>query len=184
MRARALSKSIQERQEMDVGLFTAGVAAAAALLGSALGHWGAARLQTQRLAHEADRADAALLREQCERCLAHVLETRARVEALFPFLGELPKLALESGKSCAHQAAREAYAVALLYLDAARPAAKGFFAATAEMTVAFGREAELDEGDLRDVVSAWRVSVEALEDAPAALASDTQRPARRRAGAG
>lgn len=148
---------------MDGGVFTALIAAGSALGGAALAHWGAQHLQAQRLDREAARERSALLRQQRAECLGWVLEAAARIEAALLAINNPGLSSAHPDKSSA-TAARRAYAVALLSLAAARPAAKAFYQSTARLQLALEAANAADAAAIGVAVSLWRADCEALEN--------------------
>lgn len=144
------------------GVLVAGIAAGAALAGSALSYWGALRLQARQDARTDALARAALRRDQRAACLGWVLEARTRMEALMPRLTD-PGWPFPPAEELPGVAARRAYAAALLYLADARPCAKAFY----QSTVSAQRALERPSGDSVDAVvravESWRQSCEAME---------------------
>lgn len=148
---------------LDAPLLTAFIAAGAALAGSALGHWGALRLQAQRFEREHAAQQAALLRQQQAEFLGWVLLAQVRIEALLPRPPEPP--AVPPPAESAATAARQAYAVALLSLPSVRPLAKAFYQSTAGLQLLLESD---DVAAIGRVLATWRQDLEAIE---AALAS-------------
>ncbi len=155
---------------MDDTVWIGILSALSALAGGGLAQWGAmraARIQaetTERreaLQWERQKSDkqAAARAAKGEEFLGWVLLAEGRMlDRLVHRPSAVP--AAESPAS----AARQAYAVALLYLDAVRPLAKEFYLATAQMQTA------IDEGDaekIREWTGAWRKSLSTIEDAVA-----------------
>lgn len=147
-------------------VLTALIAGLSALAGAALANWSAARQQDRQDRMAALRERQALMRQHRAECLGWVLEARTRIEALLPRLNNQKVPSAPADKTAA-VAARQAYAVALLYLVDARQPAKAFYQATVQMQLALD-----DPGDkLQEAIAAWRLSYEALENCLADLAS-------------
>lgn len=162
-------------------LWTALIAAGAALAGSALAHWGAARLQAQRFSQEQALQQTGEVRQQRAACLGWVLQAVQRMEALLLLqdaqrLEEDPqdqRLSRVPAAESAATAAREAYAVALLSLAAVRPVAKAFYLSTARLQLAIESPPQksvaecggVDAAALGRLSAAWRKDYEALEKA-------------------
>lgn len=153
-------------------VLTALIASLSALGGAALANWSAARQASRQADREMQRERQALLRQQRADCLSWALETRTRMEAVMPGLGSQSIYAVDSDKTPV-VAARQAYAVALLYLAAARPSAKAFYQSTAKLQLAL---AEPSAGvGLPELASSWRESCEVLEKCLTALSDDDLR---------
>lgn len=156
---------------MDGAVLTALIAACSALGGAAVAHWGAWRLQAQRLEREAERERSARRRQQRAECLGWVLETRSRMEALLPLLRGETVSPVSSDKT-ALAAARQAYAVALLSLVAARPAAKAFYQSSARLQLALYKPIAEDGGEIPALSSTWHADYAAFEALLASLTDD------------
>lgn len=145
---------------MPDGIVTALIAALSALGGAALAHWGALRVQAQRLDREAERDRAALRRQQRAECLGWVLEAATRMEAL---LLKDPESFSVSADKTASVAARQAYAATLLYLAAARPSASTFYQSTVRLQLALEKPSEGAVAGIGELTAPWRADCEALE---------------------
>ena len=143
-------------------VLTALIAAGAALSGSALANWSAARQQIRQDRRQAEKDSQALLRQKREECMGWVLEARTRIESVMPGLGCLELGAVPADKTPV-AAARQAYAVALLYLADVRPSAKAFYQSTAKLQLALTAPIGEDGVGVPGLVDAWRKDFEALE---------------------
>ena len=149
---------------MDNTILVGLLSALSALAGAALTQWGAGRLakiQAERAAQREavlwSRQQAAQAAARSEEFLGVVLVSQSRM--LDRLEGRRPKSppgsAPDSGAAAPAAAARQAYAVALLYLDALRPLAKDFYLASARLQWA------LEQGDDAAAVQqsqAWQQS--------------------------
>lgn len=144
------------------GVAVAAIAAGAALAGSALSYWGALRLQARQDARADGLARAARLRDQRAVCLGWVLEARTRMEALAPGVRDPESFAVSPDRSAA-AAARQAYAVALLYLADVRPCAKAFYQSTVSAQLALEKPSADSAGRIGVLMDSWRESCEAME---------------------
>lgn len=144
------------------GVLVAAIAAGAALAGSALSYWAALRLQQRQDARADALARAALRRDQRAACLGWVLEARTRMEALAPGLRD-PESSPVSPDRSAAAAARQAYAVALLYLADVRPCAKAFYQSTVSAQLALEKPSADSAGRIGVLMDSWRESCDAME---------------------
>ena len=144
------------------GVAVAAIAAGAALAGSALSYWGALRLQAMQQASSAQRERQALRRDQRAACLGWVLEARTRMEALAPGVRDPESFPVSPDRS-AGAAARQAYAVALLYLADVRPCAKAFYQSTVSAQLALEKPSADSAGRIGVLMDSWRESCEAME---------------------
>lgn len=160
---------------MDNGLWIGLLSAFSALAGAGIAQWGAyrsAKLQAdrseQREVQQWEREQAnkhqAMLMEKQEEFLGFVLLTETRVIGFLDNLErekEFPLSAAEQPVS----SARQAYAVALLYLDDMHPLAKQFHEATGKLQVVLTNK----DGTAAWIqASSWRKSLSAIEEALAA----------------
>ena len=144
------------------GVAVAAIAAGAALAGSALSYWGALRLQAMQQASSAERERQALRRDQRAACLGWVLEARTRMEALAPGVRDPESFPVSPDRS-AGAAARQAYAVALLYLAGVRPCARAFYQSTVSAQLALEKPSADSAGRIGVLMDSWRESCEAME---------------------
>lgn len=143
-------------------VLTALISACAALGGAALANWSAVRRQASQDARLEQNELRSLFRQKREECLSWVLEARTRIESVMPGLGYQELDALPADKMPA-VAARQAYAVALLYLADVRPLTKAFYQSTAKLQLALTAPIGEDGGGIPDLIGAWRKDYEALE---------------------
>lgn len=157
----AVEEIVSERMISD-SVITALIAAASAIGGAALANFSALLRQAQQDATQDNRAKIALLNQKREECLGYVLEARTRIESFI--LGPLnhESSSIPSDKTPG-AAARQAYAVALLYLVAARPSAKAFYRSTTQLQLALAEPNWGAAEGVSDLVAAWRQDYEQLE---------------------
>ena len=152
------------------GLWVGVLSAFSALAGAAIAQWGAMRSAALQAKHQADRD----IQQRSQELLDQQTEVSARKREEFlglvllaeslmtgrlsQFLKGLPLADAQTPAS----AARQAYAVALLYLADMHPLAKVFYDTTAQLQLVF-------EGDkkssLPELTSAWRKSISDIEAA-------------------
>ncbi len=156
---------------MDNTILVGLLSALSALAGAGLTQWGSGRLAKIQ-AERAERREALLWSQQqaaqlaakSEEFLGLVLLSQSRM--LDRLAGQSPKSfpgsAPESDATSPAAAARQAYAVALLYLAALRPLAKDFYLASARLQMA------LEQGDDTAAIQqsqAWNQSFASIEEA-------------------
>lgn len=158
---------------MDNGLWIGALSAFSALAGAGLAQWGALRAAALHSRHQADRdtlqRSQALLDRQTE------VSARKREEFLglvllaeslmIGRLNQFLKGSPVSDTQTPASAARQAYAVALLYLADMPQLAKAFYGTTAELQLVFEGG---DKSSLSERTSAWRKSILDIEIALAA----------------
>ncbi len=157
-------------------VLTALIAMVSAIGGAAMANWSAFHRQALQEAVQDKRARTALLNQKREECLGWVLEARTRIEALI--LGpDQHKASATPADKTPFAAARQAYAVALLYLAGARPLARAFYRSTAQLQLALAEPNGVAAGGFADLVATWRKDYEGLETCLAEM-SDAAGPER------
>lgn len=97
------------------------------------------------------------------------LEARTRIEALLPGFSNRTTPSVSADRTAA-VAARQAYAVALLYLADVRPSAKAFYQSTARLQLILDVPSGEDFARNSDLVSSWREAFQAIESSLAEMA--------------
>lgn len=155
---------------MNNALWIGLLSALSALAGAAISQWGALRAtslqstletdrDTLRRQHESDSRQAAVLAQKREEFLGLALLAQNR---MLDILDRHPESSPGTAADKPASAARQAYAVALLYLGDMRPLAKAFYEATAALQLALTG----DDVTLLNVrVAAWTKAFSEIEDA-------------------
>lgn len=155
---------------MDTSLLVGLLSTLSALAGAGLAQWGSARLAKAQ-AERTERREALLWsRQQAaqaaargEEFLGLVLLSQSRMLDLME--GRRPKLSSGqdpgSDATSPAAAARQAYAVALLYLGALRPLAKDFYLTSARLQLAIEQG---DDAAAIQQIQAWKQSFSGIEE--------------------